>query len=108
MATEAVHEEVQELQESLGISATLIPEVYQRYYKLPNGIYVTRVDGGSEAQEKGMLVGDIITAVNGAPVQTLQLTDQLAAAHAVSERVDLTVYRSGSEMTVTLYWTPTE
>lgn len=102
--TEAVHEEVRTLQEHLGISGTVIPSVYQRYYKLPNGIYVSQVASGSEAQEKGLVAGDIITKVDGHEIREGLLLDLWAASLNAGDSVNLTLYRSGSEIEVTLIW----
>ena len=102
--TEAVHEEVRELQEHLGITGTVIPAVYQRYYKLPNGIYVSRVAKNSEAQEKGLVAGDIITALDGNPIHTVETLDLWASEKEEGDTAELTVFRTGSEITVTLTW----
>lgn len=102
--TEAVHEEVRELQEHLGISGTLIPEVYQRYYKLPEGIYVTRVADKSEAQEKGIVAGDIITEFCGNAISGDLLPDQWEKGLKVGDLVDLTLYRSGTQIELSLVW----
>ena len=102
--TNAVHEEVQILQTHLGISGTVIPTVYQRYYKLPSGIYVSRVAEKSEAQEKGLIAGDIITALNGQAVREDIELDLWAQTLKAGNSVELTVHRSGSEFTVILTW----
>lgn len=102
--TNAVHEEVQILQTHLGISGTVIPTVYQRYYKLPSGIYVSRVAEKSEAQEKGLIAGDIITALNGQAIREDIELDLWAQTLKAGNSVELTVHRSGSEFTVTLTW----
>ena len=102
--TEAVHEEVRELQEHLGISGTVIPDVYQRYYKLPHGIYVSQVAIGSEAQEKGIVAGDIITSLDGHKIRDGLLLDMWAASLNHGDTVELTLYRSGSEVTLSLIW----
>ena len=104
LPTEAVHEEVQFLQDHLQISGTLIPEVYQRYYKLPSGIYVSRVADRSEAQEKGIIAGDIIFGINGYTVYNNQILDLWADAMDEGDPVDLVLYRSGSQISVTLVW----
>ena len=103
-ATETVHEEVPVLQNHLGISGTVIPLVYQRYYHLPGGIYVSRVAEKSEAQEKGLVAGDIITAVNGTSVQEAAQLELLAESLSPGDSVELTLYRSGTELSVTLTW----
>ena len=102
--TEAVHEEVRELQEHLGITGTVIPAVYQRYYKLPNGIYVSRVADRSEAQEKGLVAGDIITALDGHPIHDGKMLDIWSEKQEEGDPVELTLYRTGSELSMTLTW----
>lgn len=101
--TEAVHEEVRELQEHLGITGTVIPDVYRRYYQLPRGIYVSRIADRSQAQEKGMVVGDIITAINGQTVRD-QLPDDWADSLRAGDAVLLSLYRSGSQFDLELIW----
>ncbi len=103
-ATEAVHEEVRELQHHLGISGTVIPAVYQRYYKLPSGIYVSQVASGSEAKEKGIVAGDIIIALNGQSIRDGLLLELWASGLEEGDPVELTIYRSGSEVSITLSW----
>lgn len=102
--TEAVHEEVRQLQDHLGLSGTFIPAVYQRFYKLPGGIYISRVSEKSEAQEKGLVAGDIITALNGQSIQEVTALDLLAEQLSPGDPVELSLYRSGSEISVTLIW----
>ncbi len=103
-ATDVVHEEVRVLQEHLGISGTWIPEVYQRYYKLPTGVYVSQVADHSEAKEKGILAGDIITRINGQEIIDHLFLDLWASTLDVGDSVELMLYRSGSEVSVTLIW----
>ena len=102
--TEAVHEEVRALQEHLGISGTVIPDVYQRYYKLPRGIYVSQVADRSEAKEKGLVAGDIITALDGYPIHDGTMLDIWADEKEEGSVVDLTVFRTGSELNISLIW----
>lgn len=101
--TEEVLEEVRELQTHLGISGTVIPDVYQRYYKLPSGIYVSRVADSSEAKEKGIIAGDIITEIAGHAVED-DFPDIWAQDLKVGDEIELTLYRSGSEIDMTLTW----
>jgi serine protease Do len=95
---------VGQLQTHLGISGTLIPDVYQRYYKLPKGIYVSQVKSGSEAQEKGMVAGDIITHINNHEIQDDRYLNLLSSQMEQGESVVLLVYRSGTQVEITLSW----
>ena len=103
-ATDVVHEEVRVLQDHLGISGTWIPEVYQRYYKLPTGIYVSQVSSGSEAKEKGVMAGDIITYIDNQPIQDHLFLDIWSKTITAGDSVELVLYRSGTEVSVILTW----
>ena len=90
--------------EGFGLWGTVIPEVYQRYYKLPGGIYVTKVSSTSEAFSKGIVVGDIITAVNDTPVTETTTLEQLTGSFVSGQEVTLQLYRNGAASTLTLLW----
>ena len=64
---------------AIGIDGETLPATYRIYYRLPEGIYVTRVYANSDAAAKGISEGDIITAMDGAAVgSTEQVQDLLA------------------------------
>ena len=77
--------------------------MYQRYYKLPSGIYVSRVADNSDAQVKGLVAGDIITAIAGEAVGQ-DLPEGWFHDLQTGDMVDLTVYRSGTLMEMSLSW----
>lgn len=101
---EDTHQDIQVLQENLGITGTAIPQVYQRYYKLPSGIYVSRVAEGSEAQEKGMVAGDIILSADGNALPDAQSLERWADGLEAGDAVALILYRSGSQYEMSLCW----
>ena len=90
--------------EGFGIQGTVIPTVYQRYSKLPNGIYVTKVSSTSEAFTKGVVTGDIITKVGEVSITDSTALEQLCAAFTPGQEVSLEMYRNGMESTLTLIW----
>ena len=49
---------------AIGISGDSLPSYYRTYYRLPDGVYVTSVNEGSDAKAKGIREGDIVTAIN--------------------------------------------
>lgn len=102
--TAASHETDLTLQEPLGISGTIIPQVYQRYYHLPSGLYVTRVDSNSQASEKGIVVGDIITQINEAVLEDSLVLGVFAQTVAPGDTVTMTLYRNGSLQTIEMIW----
>lgn len=90
--------------EGFGLRGTVIPGVYQRYYKLPGGIYVTKVDSSSEALTKGMVAGDIITKIADIAVADIAALEQLTGSFTPGQEVTLHLYRNGTESCITLIW----
>lgn len=68
-----------------------------------SGIYVSRVADNSDAQIKGMVAGDIITAIAGEPVGQ-DLPEGWFHDLQTGDTVTLTVYRSGALMELSLAW----
>jgi len=70
---------------------------------LPSGAAVIgSVEDGSAAEEAGLQPGDIVTAVNGEPLQNhLQLGNQVASRQP-GEEITLTINREGEEQQITV------
>ena len=102
--TEVPHENDLTLQAPLGITGTVIPRVDQSYYRLPNGLYVTQVNSNSQAFEKGIVVGDIITQINDAVIQDQLVLGVFAQTVTPGDTVTLTLYRNGSLQTIEMNW----
>ena len=102
--TEIPHETDLTLQAPLGISGTIIPQVYQRYYHLPNGLYVTQVNSNSQAFTNGIVVGDIITQINEAVIEDSLVLGVFAQTVAPGDAVTLTLYRNGAHHTIEMTW----
>lgn len=80
---------------SLGLIAEAIPLFYQLYYELPEGLYITSVDGASDAFLKGITTGDILISINGQSLDELSDLTDLIQDFAPGDTVSLVVYRSG-------------
>ena len=97
----------------LGISGGSVSSDLQSSRDLPSGIYVTRVFANSPAQRAGLIpfrslrgttTGDVITAVDGVPVGSVEDMVSYFNARKPGDEVTLSVFRnSGSiELRVTL------
>jgi serine protease Do len=79
------------------VTATLTPEEAKRVgVRASHGALVARVFAGSPAQAAGLRAGDVITAVNGKPVDSREAFSTATVTLPRGQSVDLTVIRGGS------------
>ena len=79
----------------LWIDGETLPATYRIYYRLPQGIYVTRVYRNSDAAAKGISEGDIITAINGVSVTTMEQLNRVKNQFTAGQTITLTIYHGG-------------
>ncbi len=87
---------------SLGLTGEDVPESYQFYYQLPEGVYITSVTEGGAAHKAGLAVGDIILSANGARIRSADDLSQVLYSHEAGDPVSLVVYRSRKQYSVTV------
>lgn len=89
---------------ALGIQGDSVPAYAQAYYHMPNGVYVSYVYENSDASAKGLAEGDIITAMEGESVTSMDELNAVKNQYVAGDVVTLTVYRSGKyyEVSITL------
>lgn len=79
----------------IGITVGAIPYDAAERYNLPDGLYISEVEAGSDAYAKGVREGDVLTAVNGTPVYTTQDVGHIRDGFGVGDTITLTVFRDG-------------
>ena len=79
----------------LGITGVTVTEEYAELYHMPQGVYVYSADGASALQK-----GDIITAIDGTAITTMEELNEQKNQHQAGDTVTLTVTRSGESMDV--------
>lgn len=84
----------------LGIQGVDIPELYRYYYRMPEGVYVNAVAAGSDAAEKGIRVKDIVLAINGERISSIEDIETILYNHQPGDVVTLIIYRSGYQYEV--------
>ena len=72
-----------------------MPEYARLYYRLPKGIYITYVSETSDAYLKGIRQNDILTAVNGTAVSTIDELNTIKNQYSAGDQLTLTIYRDG-------------
>lgn len=75
----------------LGVTIENVDE--DNVYGMPRGILVTKIEDGSAADKAGIYPHDIITAVNGARVYTVDDLKSKIASHRAGTTVKITVMR---------------
>ena len=86
----------------LGITAQDIDRQFQQYYGFPAGAFVYSVEEGGAAEAAGLKVGDVITELDGFAISGRDDLANELSFHSAGETVDMTVYRSGEYITLTV------
>ena len=85
----------------LGIYGQNVPESYQARFDWPQGVYVTQVSPESPASLAGLKAGDIITAIDGTEISSMEELQAIIEEHSVGDKVTLSVTRSEKGKTET-------
>ena len=86
----------------IGIGGINVDEAKSKYYNLPVGVYVQSVEDFSSAQKAGIKVGDVITAIDGTTITTMDELNNIKYSHSIGDTVTLKLVREGNEMEVSL------
>jgi len=81
----------------LGIAPATVSDHEIQYYHTTPGVRVESVYPGTAAEQGGLEVGDIITAINGVQIRTAEELRARIASYAPGVTVVLTVFRGGSQ-----------
>lgn len=78
---------------ALGITGETLSPLYQFYYGLPQGLYITAVEEGSAAALAGIQKGDILLAINNDRIIDNESLTSVLYGFAPGDTVEVTVYR---------------
>jgi serine protease Do len=80
---------------TLGIEGEALSSFYQHYYRMPAGLYITRVETGSDADLKGIQDGDMLLSVDNQRITTMDELKSVLFGREVGDTVEVIIYRSG-------------
>ncbi|MCI1722206.1 MAG: trypsin-like peptidase domain-containing protein [Lachnospiraceae bacterium] len=80
----------------LGVSCTGISSEYSQYYNIPEGVYISEVVSGSAADKAGLKQGDIITAIDGTSISSVDELSSIMSSHSSGDTVSMTISRQSS------------
>ena len=92
----------------LGIEMTPVPlNVQEQQALAPNqGVYVQSIFNGTAAQSMGLRPGDVVLAVNGAPIGSMTDLRNEVSLNQVGDPVEVTIQRQGGQTTTTGQFQP--
>ena len=79
----------------IGISGSNLDEVTAKRYNLPVGIYVEKLEANGPASSSDLKAGDVITAIDGTAVKTMDELNDIKNKKKIGDEVTLDVYRNG-------------
>ena len=87
---------------SIGITVGQIPTNIAQHYEMPEGLYVSAVSEGSDAEKQGIKPGDVLTAVDGAEVRTTDDVVEIKNSKNVGDSMKFSIWRDGEELEFTI------
>ncbi len=85
---------------TLGLSCMKLSAMASNFYGLPEGLYVSAVDGDCGGCAAGLQVGDVITYINDVRVTTMAEAYAQRDLHKAGDMVTVIYYRRGLSHTV--------
>ncbi len=86
----------------IGVTGTNVDEKTSQYYKIPVGVYVKEISNFSPAEKAGLKVADVITAIDGKEIKTMDELNNIKYEHNIGDTVTLKIVRDGKEMDIQL------
>lgn len=86
----------------LGIQGESLSIFYQRYYRLPAGLFIKEVAADSAAAKAGVSQGDILISLDDTRVYSQSDLDTLLYGYTAGDQVEIVIYRSGYTMQATV------
>jgi len=86
----------------IGLEGDALSSFYQHYYRLPAGLYITKVEFGSDAYIKGIEKGDIIISLNDSRIISMDQLKTFLYQCEVGQVVNAVIYRDGQQHRIEL------
>lgn len=86
----------------LGTTVQQLSPFDQLYYRLPSGLYITKVQPNTPAAVKGLAVGDILLSIDGQRVTNTYALQQVLYHFNAGDTVAVVLYRNGKQYQVEL------
>ena len=82
---------------SIGIVGDTVTPVYQKHFRLPEGLFITYVMEHSTADEQGIREGDVLTSLGDVPITDEDSLKTFLEAREPGEKCTALIYRRDTE-----------
>ena len=86
----------------IGISGRDLDEKTAKANNLVVGVYILSIDEFSAAEKAGLKIGDVITAIDGKTISTMDELNEVKNTHNIGDEVKLKIYRNGNEKEISV------
>ena len=86
----------------IGISGRDLDEKTAKANNLVVGVYILSIDEFSAAEKAGLKIGDVITAIDGKTITTMDELNEIKNTHNIGDEIKLKIYRNGSEKEISV------
>ena len=93
---------------SIGIKGYVIDQRTAQFRNIPMGVQIDSIDSRAKAASEGLLSGDIITAVNGTTITTMDEINEIKEDMKAGDKLRLTVYRPSQQKSLDITITLTD
>lgn len=93
---------------SIGITGSVISQQMAQFRNLPMGVQVYSIDSRANAAREGLLVGDVITGVNGKNITTMDEINEIKQNMKAGDKLNLTIYRPSAQKSMNITITLTD
>ena len=87
---------------ALGIAVQDLSYMDRLYFNLPQGVWISEVAKDSDAERIGILPGDILLSFDGNRITTSNGLVSLLYSYEAGDTVEIALYRSGKQITLSL------
>ena len=80
---------------SIGLSGERVTSFYQHYYRMPAGLYITHIDPNSDANNWGIIPGDILISIDDIRITGPDDLNTALYNYNAGDTVKVVIYRQG-------------